>query len=40
LLASDFSKKAPESVIEKEKEKLNNFIVAANKIEAQLASMG
>ena len=40
LLASDFSKKAPENVVEKEKEKLNNFIDTANKIEAQLASIG
>ena len=39
LLASDFSSKAPEKVVEKEREKLKKFIAAAEKIKMQLQSI-
>lgn len=40
LLGSDFSKKAPEKVVEKEREKLETFKQTAQKIEEQLNALG
>jgi valyl-tRNA synthetase len=39
LLASDFAKKAPEAVVNKEREKLNGYKETAEKIRAQISSL-
>ncbi|MGB9669173.1 MAG: hypothetical protein ACPL0B_02190, partial [Anaerolineales bacterium] len=36
LLASEFSQKAPPAIVEKERQKLADFIVAADKITKQI----
>ena len=39
LLASDFSNKAPAQVVENEKNRLQNFIDAVEKLKSQLATL-